>query len=411
MQTLTRTKQAIFSVSQTDLNLAISTVKLAVPSKASHPILTNILVNLLPETSEIEFTGFDLVKGIRLKISGEIKESSLESFTIPSKEFNDLVSRLADGEIVFSVSELESEYEYEDTENESEITFNGIKITLTTATGRYEFRSANPSDFPDLPSVNDDNFSGQKFNISTEALANGFKSVGYAVSTEETKGALTGIRMVAKGNEILFAATDGHRLAKTVEINEEGDLEETAVTISGAFVSQVFGKIFSAKGLDGDSMIVALDYPQLMFQRGNLEIYTKLLDGAYPQFELLIPAQFMGELVLQKKPFLAALDRLSIVNDARNKVVKLEYVASENAIVLSAESQDLGSGRETLQTTKSGDLPESIGFHREYLFEAIKNLDCDEFTMYCNTNTQPIIIKPLSGVYNLALIMPVALRA
>ena len=99
------------------------------------------------------------------------------------------------------------------------------------------------------------------------------------------------------------------------------------------------------------------------------------------------------------------------MNDARNKVVKLEYVASENAIVLSAESQDLGSGRETLQTTKSGDLPESIGFHREYLFDAIKNLDCDEFTMYCNTNTQPIIIKPLSGVYNLALIMPVALRA
>lgn len=175
-----------FTCTQSDLHSNLSLVSRAVPSRPTHPILANVLLNVDQENQRVYLTGFDLSLGLCTSFPADIETGG--KLTLPAKLLNDIVSRLPNGEITID-DELD-----------------GSLITLTSQTGKYKVRGMSAEEFPALPEIEN----RQPVSLSADALIEGLRGSLFATSNDETKQVLTGLHIIVQPDTLEFAATDGH---------------------------------------------------------------------------------------------------------------------------------------------------------------------------------------------------------
>ncbi|MCW6035382.1 DNA polymerase III subunit beta [Spirulina subsalsa FACHB-351] len=381
--------------SQSDLNTNLSLVSRAVPSRPTHPVLGNVLLIADEDTQKVSLRGFDLSLGIQTSFPAEVSEGGI--ITLPAKTLGDIVSKLPEGEITLA--------QVEETEDEGENTI----ITLTSTFGSYKLRSMDPEEFPDLPIVED----GESISLPVQALSEGLRSTIFAASTEETKQVLTGVHVTLGNDAIEFAATDGHRLAVVETPNESGS--ETAqagdnfeVTIPARTLRELERMLTLRENTD--SVMLHVDESQIVFELGNQRITSRKLEGAYPAYRQLIPQQFGNQINVDRRQFQSALERISVLADSKNNVVRCVIDHDNQQLFLSVESQDLGSGRESMSAQITSSNPPEVAFNVKYLMDGLKALSSVEICIHLNAPTQPVIFTPLSGLKMTYLAMPVQLR-
>jgi DNA polymerase-3 subunit beta len=313
------------------------------------------------------------------------------TLTLPAKLFSDIVSRLPSGDLELTGATTEP------------------VITLNAASGEYQVRGMNAEDYPNLPQVED----GQAAQVSAEAILEGLRGALFATSTDETKQVLTGVHLVAEPDSLEFAATDGHRLAvvQTVEASESvgsSGLEAMNVTVPGKALRELERILQLYQGTEPISL--RFDPTQVIFELGKQQVTTRLLEGQYPNYRQLIPRQFERQLTVDRKQLISALERIAVLADQRNNIVKLSMQNSDQSLALSVEAQEVGSGREVLPAQVTGeDL--DIAFNVRYLLDGLKALPSSEVQLQCNSATSPAVLVPLSGIKMTYLVMPVQIRA
>ena len=85
---------------QSELHANLSLVSRAVPSRPTHPVLSNVLLVAYEDKELLYLTSFDLSLGIRTSFSAKVKEGGI--LALPAKLLNDIVSRLPEGEITIA---------------------------------------------------------------------------------------------------------------------------------------------------------------------------------------------------------------------------------------------------------------------------------------------------------------------
>ncbi|MEM9543876.1 MAG: DNA polymerase III subunit beta [Cyanobacteria bacterium P01_E01_bin.42] len=396
--------------SQSDLNSNLSLVGRAVPSRPTHPVLGNVLLIADEQAQNVSLRAFDLSLGIQTSFPAQVEIGG--KITLPAKTLNDIISRLPEGEITLTQEESDDEGE-------------GTLVRLISTSGRYQLRSLDAEEFPELPVVED----GESVLFPIEALNEGLRATLFAASNEEGKQVLTGVHVILSADAIEFAATDGHRLSvvetlrdrgeevdrETEEAEEAGDAEEVGeviekfeVTIPARALREV-EKILGMQNQEEGVMLKA-DDSQVIFELGNRRVVSRKLEGAYPQYHQLIPQTFTNQVTVDRKQFQSALERISVLADSKNNVVRCAIDNENQEIFLSVESQDLGSGREAMSAQITSDEPPEIAFNVKYLMDGLKALSSQEITINLNAATQPVIFKPLGGLKMTYLAMPVQLR-
>lgn len=378
-----------FSCSQGELNTHLSIVSRAVPSRPNKPVLANVLVQVDEDNQRVKLTGFDETLGIQTSFPAQVEAGG--ALTLPAKLLSDIVSRLPAEEIDFK-------------EDESEPV-----VALTCSSGEYQVRGLGVEDYPSLPMVED----GQAANVAVDVLLEGLKGSLFATSTDETKQVLTGVHLVTEPENLEFAATDGHRLAvvKTVDEEEKGlssVADSMSVTVPGKALRELERILQIYQGTE--PIALRFNRTQVIFELGDQRITTRLLEGQYPNYRKLIPNQFERQLTVDRKQLIAALERIAVLADQRNNIVKLSLLNSEQSLALSVEAQEVGSGREVLPAQVTGeDL--DIAFNVRYLLDGLKVLPSTEIQVQCNSATSPSILVPLSGLKMTYLVMPVQIRS
>ncbi|MGB3509144.1 MAG: DNA polymerase III subunit beta [Microcoleaceae cyanobacterium] len=391
---------------QSDLSSHLSLVSRAVPSRPTHPILANVLLTADVENQRLELTGFDLSLGIRSSLAAVVETGG--SLTLPAKLFNDIVSRLPDGNITI-----------DDDEGEALAEPSGSYIaTLTSTSGRYQVRGMGAEEYPELPSVED----GEVLNLPPEALLGGLRGTLFSTSPDETKQVLTGVHLKVQKDGLEFAATDGHRLAivqtesvtsegeeEVEEVEEVAEIEEFEVTIPAKALREVERII----GIRQSSEPVALrfDEGQVIFELGEQRLSSRKLEGQYPAYQQLLPDKFTNQINVNRKEFLGAVERIAVLADQKNNILKCTIDNVNQEIYLSVDAQDVGSGRESMPAQISTDEPNEIAFNVKYLMEGLKAIpSASEISIQLNTATSPVVLNPLGGLKMTYLIMPVQLR-
>ena len=379
--------------SQTDLNANLFLVGRAVPSRPSHPVLANILLTADAGTQRVSLTAFDLSLGIQTSFPAVVELSG--AITLPAKLLTDIVTKLS--------PQAEITLEQQD---------NGL-VNLTTGSGQYQVRGMNAEEFPQLPLVE----SGEAAKLSVDALVEGLRGTLFATSTDETKQVLTGVHLRVQSDGLEFAATDGHRLAVVNTVNvatseESGGLSAGVqgfeVTIPGRALRDL-ERMVTVRGTE-ESIALYFDQGQTVFQWGDQYLTSRTLDGQYPTYQQLIPRQFERQVTIDRKGFVSALDRIAVLADQKNNVVKLTLDEPKQQVILSVEAQDVGKGQESFPAQISGGSLE-IAFNVKYLMDGLKALPSAELQMQLNTATSPVILVPLGELKMTYLVMPVQIRS
>ena len=377
--------------SQSDLSSNLSLVSRAVPSRPTHPVLANILLQADAKTNQVSLTAFDLSLGIRTSFTAEVLESG--AIALPAKLLVDITSRLPEGEITLDDQSGDAGGE-------------GIIVTLKPKTGRYQVRAMGAEEFPELPVIEN----AEAITLTTAALIEGLKGSLFATSSDETKQVLTGVHLTLKQDTLEFAATDGHRLA-VLETNNERPVEgseQVEVTVPARALREL-QRMLGHSSASEDTVAVYLDQGQVVFAWQNQQLTSRTLEGQYPAYRQLIPRQFERQVTLERKQFISTLERIAVLADQKNNIVKVSIDNANQEITLSCEAQDVGSGTESMPAQISGEDID-IAFNVKYLMEGLKELPSSEIQMHLNQSLTPVIFTPLGGLKMTYLAMPVQLR-
>ena len=380
--------------SQSELNSALQLVSRAVATRPTHPVLANVLLTADAGSNRLSLTGFDLSLGIQTSLAASVETSG--AITLPARLLGEIVSRLSsDSPVTLAVEDA------------------GEQVQLTSLSGSYQMRGMSADDYPDLPMVE----SGMTLKLQPERLVQALKGTLFASSGDEAKQLLTGVHLKFNQRALEAAATDGHRLAV---LNVDDALQDAA--IADAVDEQGFAVTLPARSLREVERLMAswrsdepvslfCDRGQVVFLAADQMVTSRTLEGTYPNYGQLIPDGFTRTFGMDRRSLIAALERIAVLADQHNNVVKFSSQPEEGVVLISADAQDVGSGSESLPASLDGDAMQ-IAFNVRYLLDGLKAMGSDRIVLHCNAPTTPAVLRsdeaPDAFTY---LVMPVQIRS
>ena len=379
--------------SQSELNAALQLVSRAVATRPTHPVLANVLLTADAGTDRLSLTGFDLNLGIQTSLAANVQTSG--AITLPARLLGEIVSRLASDSPVTLASDD-----------------GGEQVQLTSLSGSYQMRGMSADDFPELPMVE----SGMTLKLEAAGLVQALKGTLFASSSDEAKQLLTGVHLRFNDRSLEAAATDGHRLAvlqvdDALQVAAKGADDEStfAVTLPARSLREVERLMNGWRSEDPVSLFC--DRGQVVFLAADQMVTSRTLEGTYPNYRQLIPDGFSRSLAMDRRGLIAALERIAVLADQHNNVVKFSTQPDQGVVQLSADAQDVGSGSESLAAELTGDAIQ-IAFNVRYLLDGLKATAGDRVILHCNAPTTPAVLQPQGETEGFTyLVMPVQIRS
>ena len=360
-----------FTVDKRSLAHLLKAVNSIPPARPSHPILACFLLEVADSTLTV--SAFDLAIG--LKMSMPVFMLAKGKVCIPAASFTKMVSALPDGNIEFVLEEEQ--------------------LKMSAGRSFRTLATLSADEFPNLPVVNDET----SIALTAEALKSA-SGVMFAMSSEESKRILNGVNVRATADGLKFAATDGHRLA-VVSIPDTKYETNIEVTIPG----KAFKELVSLSA--GNDVQFSFDQGQAAFKAEGWELFSRTLDGSYPNYPQLIPNMFGRIITVERDEAIEVFARIDSVVDSKVPVIKLAIEAE--TIVFHAEQAQVSNGTETIDCSLVGE-PILFGFNAKYLAEAIKFTSSRTICIKANTPTTPVIFQNADSDDCLALLMPIQIR-
>ena len=339
---------------QADLSHALRAIAPAVGTGNSHPILSCCLI--AADAGVMTVTGFNLELGITVSVPAAIDTPG--TVALPYRLLAGLVGRMDDGEPV---------------------TLSDGAVSASSAS--YGLAVQDAADYPAMPVV--------EAPSAELDLTAGARACMIAASTDSSKQILQGIHMAAGFME----ATDGHRMMRVpVPLPDGIDLILPASTM---------------KLLQDRTVTVAATTGQAVINAGDgITIYSRLLDGKFPNVAALVPTSFEHAMTLDRHRFARCLERVALIAEAHNSVVKL--TAGAGGLAITAEA-DANNGKELI--TYDGTAAGAWAFNVHYLLDGLKAMrQAETVTLSANSATTPVVLRPTSMTEQTYLIMPIQIR-
>jgi DNA polymerase-3 subunit beta len=382
--------------SQTELSASLQLVSRAVASRPTHPVLANVLLTADAGTGRLSLTGFDLSLGIQTSLPASVESSG--AITLPARLFGEIVSRLsAEGPITIQSPD------------------GGEQVDLISLSGNYQMRGMPAEDFPDLPLVQ----SGQPIRLEADALVKGLRATLFASSGDEAKQLLTGVHLRLDAGALECAATDGHRLAvlklahgaSPAEASDDAADQDAgepfAVTVPARSLRELERLLSSRQSEEPLSLFC--ERGQVVFLWSDQVLTSRSLDGTYPNYPQLIPDSFARSISADRRALIAALERVAVLADQHNNVVKLTADPASGTLQVQADAQDVGRGSESVPAAIEGESLQ-IAFNVRYLLDGLKAMAAEQVVLHCNAPTTPAVLRPGDASGFTYLVMPVQIR-
>jgi len=366
------------TVERASLLKSLGHVHRVVERRNTIPILANVLVRA--EGSKLSFKAIFLDLEITETIAAEVSPGG--STTVPAHMFYEIVRKLPEGtQVVLEGS--------------------GDRAVLALKAGRSRFtlQTLPENDFPDLAAGE----MTHSFTVAAADLKRLIDKTQFAISTEETRYYLNGIYLHAAGSNkaqtLRAVATDGHRLAQV-----ELPLPKGAAGMPGIIVPRkTVGEVQRLIEDNESEIAIELSQGKIRFTIGDVVLTSKLIDGTFPDYARVIPSGNDKELVVDKKEFEQAVDRVSTVSSERGRAVKLSL--SSGRLVLSVTNPDSGSATEEIEVEYAAE-PLDIGFNSRYLLDIASQIESEAAVLKLADPGSPTLIQDKDSKGTLYVLMP-----
>jgi DNA polymerase-3 subunit beta len=259
------------------------------------------------------------------------------------------------------------------------------KLTLMAGRAKFDLPCLPASDFPALSAEG----LTHRFELGPSELARLIDKTRFAISTEETRYYLNGVHLHAKTvgsvGVLRAVATDGHRLALV-----ENDLPDGAAGMPAVIVPRkTVGELRRLLD-DVDGMVsVSVSDAKIRFDLGRAVLTSKLIDGAFPDYERVIPKNNEKVLVLDNRSFAEAVDRVQTISAEKSRSVKLSVEGDR--LTLAVNNPEAGQAVEELSVDYQAD-PINIGFNAKYLLDVAGQIEGTEAELRFSDAASPTLI-------------------
>ncbi len=354
----------------------LQSVQNVVSTRTTLPILSNVL--LRAEENRLELTATDLDVTVTCSVEATIKKPG--ATTLPVKKIYSLINALSNPEIEFEV----------DDKNAS---------SIRAGSSFYKVNGLPAEEFPPMQKFKEN----KKITLPQEKLKSMLKKTSFAISTDESRYVLNGIFISLKDHKMTMVATDGRRLALVDEEMELGDTTGEFIVPTKA-VNEL-GRLLSDKG----EVEIKFSENQVAFSLKNdkgfsILIISKLVEGNYPNYRQVIPAETKERVPLIREEFLAALKRAEIMTSDKANSVKLHF--TKNNLAITANSPEVGEARESIAVNYKG-KEFAIAFNPSYMIDPLTALNSEEVYLELIDELSPGVIK--TNAPFLYVVMPMRL--
>jgi DNA polymerase-3 subunit beta len=366
-----------FTITREQLQEGLAAVAAAVPSKTTLPVLANILLEATKDG--LRLSGTDLDIAVSTTVSAAVDQEG--ATTLPARKLVDLVRELPSAGIRVT------------TQGEQ-------RVTIECGRSKFKLLGLPREEFPAFPQVTFDGASKTTARELQKLVAH----VAFAASTEESRPVLNGVLWQLQNDRMRMVATNGHRLAK-MEIPIQGSGAEPAELIVPPKALEQLRRLF---GPD-DEIEIGRSENHLGFRSATTQVFTRLIEGPYPNYEQVIPRENDKAATVEKASLMAALRRMAIV--ASDQTHRIRMAFGDGSCKLSVNTPDLGDAQEEITVAYEGE-PLEIGFNATYLLEVLKNMPTDEVRLTFKAPERAATVEPVGWddpASYLTLVMPLRL--
>lgn len=366
-----------FTITREKLQEGLSAVTASIPAKTTLPVLANLLL----ETTDrgVRLAGTDLDIAVSTEVIADVESPG--AITIPAKKLAEIARELPSAPVKISASGEQ-------------------RISLECGKTKFRLLGLPKDEFPTFPSIR----FNESWRIRSGDLQKLISHTAFAASTEESRPILNGVLWEMRPGHMRMVATNGHRLAKMELPVDAANVPSADLIVPPKALEQI-RRLFPAE----EDLEIARGDNHLGFRSPFTSVYTRLIEGPYPNYDQVIPRDNQRVAVADRNALFQSLKRMSIIASDQTHRIRLAFNTA--MLKLSVQTPDLGEAQDELPISFEGD-PLEIGFNASYLLEILRYMPTDEIRMTFKAPERAATVEPMGWndpAKYLCLVMPLRL--
>ncbi len=366
---------------QENLSKGLAIVSRAVATRTTLPITNNVL--LATENGRLKLAATNLEIAITYWTGARIEREG--AITVPARLLNEFVNSLPTDNI------------------EIELLPRSKSLQLKCARFEARISGVDAEEFPPLPDVDN----GATVQIDPDALKRVISRVAFAAATEDSRPVLTGVNAVLEGGTLTLAAADGYRLS----VDKAPIIGQVSERIAVIIPARAMSEITRLMGDSSEPVTLTVNpaRSQILFKGNNVRLTSQLIQGTFPNYSQLIPADHATRTVVDAEDFLRATRAAAIFARDASGIVRLQMTPSEEPgagkLMVSARAEELGDDFGEIDAKVQG-AEAKVAFNSKYLIDILGVLGKGDIALDTNSPSSPGVLRPLSDENFIHVVMP-----
>jgi len=367
-------------VLKNNIKIGLNIIEKVVGKNISLPILDNVLITT--EDNFLLLTATDLETAIKYWVLAKTTQKG--KIVVPARFFSSFISLLPEEKI--SLEEKKQ------------------NLLLECKDYKTQIQGFNPEDFPLIPEVKDYEF----LTLNNKDFCNGLSQIVDVTSPSQTRPEISGVYLSFSDNTLKIVATDSFRLAeKTISIKNKNK-KEHAMILPQKSVREIINTLSEKEGdlkICFSNNQTLFEFPIKEMGHPQVQIFSRLVEGEYPNYQEIIPKKFKNHIVVKKEEFLNHIKAASLFSGKINEI-KFVVEPVKKSIEISAHNPDIGESTSNLSAKIKGE-PLEISFNHRFLIDGILNIKSSELALDLSGEDGPCILRPVGDASYIYVVMPI----
>jgi len=359
------------SVLQENLARSLSIVGHLASRNTSLPILNDVLISADDQGIVLSATNLEI--GIRATVRGKVEEPG--SLAIPARTFADFIGLAESGKI--------------------ELIQEGLSLRIETTKSKTVIKGQSAEEFPLIPALE----TGPSLTVPAPELRQAISQVIFATAQDESRPEISGVLLQRGQSQATLVSTDSYRLTER-KITLEATSDESSVIVPARTIQEL-ARIISD---DTASVTVRTNENQILFSLDGVDIVSRLVEGQYPDYTQIIPANFKLRATLKTEPLIKAVKTAGLFSKSGINDISLAF--TKGHLTISAVNAQLGEYESRLEAAVTGD-DTSIVFNHRYLLDGLQNIEGAEIELSLVDDKSPGVLRGKKATDYTYIIMPI----
>lgn len=335
------------------------------------PILAEILIQATPDG--LFLTGGNDTQVLRTVINNDDYQLIHPgSVTVSGKRITEIVKKMK------GVIDIESK---------------GLETVVSSGSKAYDLPSLSPDEYPQFA----EDIEGPSVEFDGKSLDDLVKETAFAASKEETTPVLMGLRFKFSENTIHVMSTDRHRLSSSARMVE--NMQEMQVIVGAKTMTELMKIIEPSQKIK-----IKFSDSKLIIKTPDFIFVSKVLEGAYPDTDRIVPTKWLTKIKVNREDFLEALESVWII--AEEEKTKLIRIDVGEKVELKASVEGVGKTSQNVDFKELNGEKFKIAVNCKYLLDAVKSITTEEMTIVFTGRMSPIILKGNDDERNFRIVLP-----